>query len=70
MISVDHETRLQAGLDSNHEILQTFIQGDPDVRKGDILETDGFEYPIRFVARWPIHSDILVHVIIEKVNRQ
>lgn len=70
LMPVDPETRLQLGLDSSVEFLQTFIQGDPDVIKGDVLVKGKILYPIRYVGRWPINNDIRTHLVIEKVNIQ
>ena len=34
------------------ESLQTFVQGDPDIKEGDLFVVDTVEYPVRAVAEW------------------
>jgi len=70
LMSVDLETRQQLGLEGPFEVLQTFVQGDPDIRKGDSLVSEGLVYPVRHVASWKMFSDIRLHIIVEKVNIQ
>ena len=70
LMPVDSDTRVQLGLDSGMMFLQTFIQGNPDVIKGDILVRSGRIYPIRYVGKWPINGDLRLHLIIEEINAQ
>ncbi len=49
---VDPELRGRLGLETAHELLQTFVQGGLDIQEGDILVVGETEYPIRAVADW------------------
>lgn len=49
---IDPELRERLQLSTPHELLQTFIAGDADVREGDILVVGGREYPVRAVGDW------------------
>lgn len=49
---VDPELKQRMGLDSPHELLQTFVDTALDIVEGDILVIDSEEYPIRAVGDW------------------
>lgn len=49
---VEAELRQRLALNTPHELLQTFCDGDLDIREGDWLVVDGEEYPIRDVEEW------------------
>ncbi|KPK91509.1 MAG: hypothetical protein AMJ88_13455 [Anaerolineae bacterium SM23_ 63] len=46
----DIKTSLE--LDTPHELLQTMIEGGPDIKEGDTLTVGSIEYKIRSVADW------------------
>ena len=48
----DEGIRLREVLETPHELLQTFVAGETDVREGDVLVVDGKDYPVRVVANW------------------
>lgn len=62
---VDAEVRQTFQLDTAHELLQTFVTGDPDVRQGDVLVVGGKDYPIKAAAEWAWRDTVTVHLILE-----
>jgi hypothetical protein len=53
LMPVSEELRARLGLLGAAELLQTALQGSPDIREGDILITGTLEYQVRSVADWP-----------------
>ena len=49
---VDPELRARLGLDTPHELLQTFVDTALDIVQGDILTVSSVDYPIRAVGDW------------------
>lgn len=69
---VDPEVRVTLNLNTPHELLQTTINGSPDILEGDILVVGSKEYPIRSVAEHPAVSSgvgAFVELIIEDLKR-
>jgi len=68
---VDAEVRERLGLDTPHELLQTFVQGGQDIREGDLLVVGSAEYPIRAVEdwRWPPDTADYVRLVLEDLKR-
>lgn len=66
---VDAELRQRLALDTPHELLQVFVDGDPDIREGDLLVVGGIEYPIRAVADWVWRGSVYRHLIVEELKR-
>jgi len=65
---VDAEIRTRLELDTPHEVLQTMIEGGPDIKEGDVLVVGSSEYDIRSVADWnwrPSATDTLLLVLEE-----
>jgi len=54
---VDAELRTRLGLDTPHELLQTFVEGGLDIEEGDVLVVGSTEYPIRAVEDWDWRPD-------------
>jgi len=67
---VDAEVRERLGLDTPHELLQTFAQGGLDIREGDFLVVGSTEYPIRAVEdwRWPPDEADYVRLVLEELK--
>ena len=67
---VDPETRFRLGVDTPHEILQTFVIQSVDVHEGDILvAADNVEYPIKAVGEWEWRDTKFLHLYIEDLKR-
>lgn len=65
---VDPETRYRLEIETPHTLLQTFIAGDPDIKRGDVLVMGSAEYPIRAVSDWKWRQDVFVHLIVEDLD--
>jgi len=65
---VDAETRKRLDLNTPHMVFETFIQGDPDIKKGDLLVIDSVDYPVRSAAPWQIYGDTRVHLVVEDLR--
>jgi hypothetical protein len=66
---VDAETRERLALNTPHELLQTFVDGDWDIAEGDVLVVAGAEYPVRSAAQWDWRGSLYVHLVIEELKR-
>lgn len=66
---VDAELRQRLTLDTPHELLQTFVDGNLDIREGDLLVVGGKEYPIRAVADWTWRGSVYRHLVVEDLKR-
>jgi len=73
LMPLDARTQMVMGLDTPVGLLQTFAQGDVDVRAGDVLVVGGVEYPVRWVGRWPWGYEgnggtVTVQIVVEEVR--
>lgn len=50
------------------ELLQVFVEGDVDVREGDVLVVGANEYPIRSCAEWGWRGSKYLHLILEDIK--
>ena len=66
---VDPELAQRLHLDTPHELLQTFVEGDLDILEGDILVVDSVEYPIRSVAKWEWKDTYFCRLVIEELKQ-
>lgn len=66
---VDPELRQRLALDTPHELLQTFVEGNPDIVEGDVLSVAGEDYPIRSVADWKFGTDTYRALVLENLKR-
>ena len=66
---VDPELRQRLGLDTPHELLQTFVDDGVDIVEGDILVVSSTEYPIKAVGSWTWQSTSYVHLVLEDLKR-
>lgn len=62
---LDPETQYQMQLETPMTLLQTFLEGDPDIKRGDTLVVSSTDYPIRAVESWPFRDDVFLKLIIE-----
>ena len=66
---VDPELKQRLALDTPHELLQTFVEGNLDIVEGDILTVSGEDYPVRSVADWVWGGDVYRQLVIELLKR-
>jgi len=68
---VDAELSKRLGLDTPHELLQTFVEGGLDIREGDTLTVGGVDYPIRACEDWTWPVDRLAYrrLVVEDLKR-
>lgn len=65
---LDAQTQQRIDLKTPHVTFQTYFQGQPDIRKGDLLVINEVEYPVKYVAPWPFGNDTRLHVVIEDLR--
>lgn len=68
---VTAELSVRLELDTPHELLQTMIEGGPDIKENDVLTVGSDEYVIRSVADWtwsPAGTDTLL-LILEELKK-
>jgi hypothetical protein len=65
---VDPEIRQRLGLNTPHEILQTFTQSNLDIKVGDVLVVSTREYPIKAVSDWSFGVGDYLHLILEDLK--
>ena len=70
LFPVSDETANRAGLDNPFEYKETFVQGEPDIKKGDYLTISGEDYPIRFVESWswPPDDEDRLRLVVEDID--
>ena len=51
------------------ELLSTIVEGNLDIKVGDVLEVSGVQYPVRSVDKWPWRSAWFMTIIVEDANR-
>lgn len=66
---VSPELRQTMELETPHELLQTFVEGDYDIKEGDLLVVDAVEYPIKSCAEWTWRDTTQFHLILEDLRR-
>jgi hypothetical protein len=62
------DLRQRLGTDAPHELLQTFVDKNVDIREGDILVVGSVEYPIKFVSDWVWRNTTYRHLILEELK--
>lgn len=65
---VDADLQQRLELDTPHELLQTFVRGDPDIIEGDIFTYDELDYPIRSCEEWKWSDDIYLRLVLEDLK--
>lgn len=67
---VNAETAQRLGLATPHEVLQTFVAGDHDIREGDVFVCDDKSYPIRAVENWEWDAaTTTLRIVLEQLKR-
>ncbi len=68
---VDAELSKRLGLDTPHELLQTFVDGGLDIREGDTLTVGSVDYPIRACEdwTWPVGGLAYRRLVVEDLKR-
>lgn len=67
---VNAEIAQRLGLDTPHEVLQTFAEGQHDIREGDILVCNDKSYPIRAVEDWRWDArTVTQRLVLEQLKR-
>jgi hypothetical protein len=68
---VDAELSKRLGLDTPHELLQTFVDGGLDIREGDTLTVGSVDYPIRACEdwTWPPSKKAYRRLVVEDLKR-
>ena len=64
------EVAMRAGLDTPHELLQTFTEGGLDIVEGDILTVSSKDYPVKAVGDWywPMDGANYQFIILEQLK--
>ena len=65
---VDPQTQLRLDLKTPHSTFQIFFQGEPDIKKGDLLVVDSVEFPVKYVAPWPWLNESRLMVVVEDLR--
>lgn len=69
LFPLDMETQQRLDLKTPHVTYQTYFQGEPDIKKGDLLVINDVEYPVKYVAVWPwIDGTTRMHVVVEDLR--
>lgn len=63
---VDAQTHAAMQLGTAFKLLQTFLEGTPDIKDGDVLVVGSVEYPIKSAMQW--NNPDYVHLIVEKLK--
>ena len=69
LMPLDAQIALRMDIATPHEKLQTFVEGAPDIKEGDVLVVAAVDYPINSVADWPYHGDTCLLLVVEQLKR-
>lgn len=67
--ALSSELRQRLALNTPHQLLQTFVEADLDIERGDVLVVGSAEYPIRSCAEWEWRGTTYRHLVIEDLKR-
>ena len=56
------------GIETPHELLQTFVDNGLDIRENDVLVVSSVEYKIRAVAEWDWRGADFLHLTLEEIK--
>lgn len=56
-------------LESKVQLLETFVAGELDIRRGDVLVVGGVDYPIKAAGRWTWGDSQFRYLIVEDLER-
>lgn len=70
VMPVTPEVAFSLNIDVPYELMETYLDGDIDVKEGDIATIDGAEYRIFGVGDWPWPgtSQAFKHLILRKIK--
>lgn len=52
-------------LDTPMSLRATMVEGELDIIRGDAIEMDGVQYPVRQVGNWPMNGTHWMHIVVE-----
>ena len=55
-------------LDTPHTLVECFIEGSYDIKKGDMLVAGGIDYPIKVVEKYPFSGSYRYRLILEDLE--
>jgi hypothetical protein len=61
----DVALRLREVLKGPFVLMETFLEGQPDIVEGDHLVVDGMAYPVRSVDVWTWRASAFTHLMLE-----
>lgn len=64
-----YAARSGQALDTPLDMLQTMVDGNQDVKEGDILVVSGDEYPIRNINDWYWRGSKFLHLLLERLDQ-
>jgi|WetSurMetagenome_2_1015567.scaffolds.fasta_scaffold174360_2 hypothetical protein len=67
--ALSSDLRQRLALNTPHELLQTFVEADLDIERGDVLVVGSDEYPIRSCAKWAWRGTVYRHLVVEDLKR-
>jgi hypothetical protein len=67
--ALSSELRQRLALNTPHLLLQTFVEANLDIERGDILVVGSEEYPIRSCAEWGWRGTVYRHLVVEDLKR-
>ena len=69
LFPVSSELRRRLALDTPHTLFECFIEGDYDIKKGDIMvDADSVEYPIVVSEKYPFGGSHRYRLIVEDLE--
>jgi hypothetical protein len=66
---VQDQIAMREVLNTPHEVLETFVDGEQDIVEGDVLVVGPVEYPIRSVREWVWRGSVYRHLFLENLKR-
>ena len=67
--ALSSDLRQRLALNTPHELLQTFVEANLDIERGDILVVGSEEYPIRACQEWTWRGTGYRHLVDEELKR-
>jgi len=67
--ALSSDLRQRLALNTPHELLQTFVEANLDIERGDILVVGSDEYPIRSCSEWVWRGSVYRHLVVEDLKR-
>ena len=67
--ALNADLRQRLALNTPHELLQSFVEADLDIERGDMLVVGSAEYPIRSCQEWAWRGTVYRHLVVEDLKR-